>query len=286
MFPSPHVCVSWGELVWDRFPDGDRLGGAAANVAYHLAALGAEAHLVSRVGTDALGRRALDALARAGVNTECVQRDPDVATGQVDVTFEDGDPRYRLAADAAWDRMTFDAAVEGLLGRARVLVYGTLAQRTPLARGALRHALAIDGPLRVCDVNLRPPHVTREALDLCLEAAHVVKMNEHEAEELGRLWNTADAARYLLEHFDVRLVAITLGARGARLVTATEQVEHAGFAAGEGGDSVGAGDAFTATLSVGALEEWGMDHLARQANRYAAWVAGQPGAMPTVPSIA
>src|SRR5262245_59375770 len=30
----------WGEVLWDRFPDGDRLGGAPANVAWHLGQLG------------------------------------------------------------------------------------------------------------------------------------------------------------------------------------------------------------------------------------------------------
>jgi sugar/nucleoside kinase (ribokinase family) len=51
--------VSYGELLWDRFPDGERLGGCAANVAFHLAQLGAHALLVSRVGDDELGRRAV-----------------------------------------------------------------------------------------------------------------------------------------------------------------------------------------------------------------------------------
>ncbi len=44
--------VSWGEVLWDLFPDAERLGGAPANVAYHLAALGRPVALVSRVGDD------------------------------------------------------------------------------------------------------------------------------------------------------------------------------------------------------------------------------------------
>ena len=54
--------ISWGELLWDLFPDGPRLGGAAANLAYHLARLGRPAQLVSRVGNDELGRRAVSEL--------------------------------------------------------------------------------------------------------------------------------------------------------------------------------------------------------------------------------
>lgn len=67
--------VAIGELLWDLFPDGARLGGAPANVAAHAAALGADAALVSRVGRDAEGVRALRALAaRGAASREAVQR--------------------------------------------------------------------------------------------------------------------------------------------------------------------------------------------------------------------
>ena len=36
MSTSDEAVVIWGELLWDRFPDGDKLGGAPANVAWHL----------------------------------------------------------------------------------------------------------------------------------------------------------------------------------------------------------------------------------------------------------
>src|SRR5262249_50413381 len=54
--------VIWGEFLWDRFSaalGGDRLGGAPVNVAWHLAQVGGWAQLVTRVGDDADGRRAL-----------------------------------------------------------------------------------------------------------------------------------------------------------------------------------------------------------------------------------
>jgi fructokinase len=62
---STDAVVIWGELLWDRFPvaaapasaaaadDGARLGGAPANVAWHLAQAGGWARLVTRLGDDA-----------------------------------------------------------------------------------------------------------------------------------------------------------------------------------------------------------------------------------------
>src|SRR5450432_1344717 len=62
--PRPRF-IAYGELLWDLFPDGARLGGAAANAAYHAACLGAESLLVSRVGSDELGARAVSELTSA-----------------------------------------------------------------------------------------------------------------------------------------------------------------------------------------------------------------------------
>ena len=49
--------AAWGEILWDRFPDADRLGGAPANFACHAQLLGAEVHFITRVGADTLGCR-------------------------------------------------------------------------------------------------------------------------------------------------------------------------------------------------------------------------------------
>ena len=45
-----------GEILWDLLPTGAQMGGAPANFAYHARALGAEAGVVTRVGSDALGQ--------------------------------------------------------------------------------------------------------------------------------------------------------------------------------------------------------------------------------------
>ena len=77
--------VCWGEILWDRFPDGPRLGGAPANVAYHLGVLGRPVALISRVGDDDDGRTALAALAARGVDVAPVAVDRERPTGSVEV---------------------------------------------------------------------------------------------------------------------------------------------------------------------------------------------------------
>lgn len=274
------IVVCWGELVWDLLPDGPRLGGALANVAYHVARLGGRGVLVTRVGDDALGRRAIDQLTAAGVDVRFVQIDPDRPTGSVNVWMVDGEPRFRIGAEAAWDAMTLDDALVPVLEAADAVVFGTLAQRTSMAEGALGRALALTRGLRVCDLNLRPPHDTFEVMTRALRSADVVKINDAEAAAVGRCFGVQDAIGELVEHG--LLVALTRGERGAVLVKEDARFEASAVAA-TGGDTVGCGDAFTAVLTCGLLAGTPLDRLVGQACAYAGYVASQVGGMPAIP---
>ena len=48
-------------------------------------------------------------------------------------------------------------------------------------------------------------------------------------------------------------------------------------------DTVGAGDAYTAALTLGLLHQWPATQIVRRAGEIAAFVCTQPGAMPMLP---
>src|SRR6185369_8375682 len=103
--------VGIGEVLWDLFPGGRKMGGAPANFAYHARALGADARVVSRVGNDALGREILAQLNALGLSSESVSVDPAHPTGTVSVELmADGQPRYVIHEGVAWDHLIADAA--------------------------------------------------------------------------------------------------------------------------------------------------------------------------------
>jgi fructokinase len=268
------LVVCWGELLWDRFGTRRRLGGAPANAAYHAAALGNRSALVSRVGRDALGDEAIVSLRRRGVNTRWIQRDA-LPTGVVDVELSSGEPRYSIASPSAWDRIACDAHVEELLPRADAFCFGTLGQRVgPDARAQLERAIARlpSACLRVCDVNARRPFDDSPTARAAIELANVVKLNASEAERLGTDWIRAG------------VVAITRGAAGSEIRAGGERYVAAGVPIDSArGDRVGAGDAFTAALIHGLLRDVGPKAANERANRYAAYVATQRGAMPPIP---
>ena len=61
---TPSV-VSFGEVLWDLFPDSRVIGGAPFNFASHLSKLGAEVTFISAVGQDDLGEAAAEQILAA-----------------------------------------------------------------------------------------------------------------------------------------------------------------------------------------------------------------------------
>lgn len=279
----PHTVIAWGELLWDLFPDGPRLGGAAANVAYHAAMLGDRSLLVSRVGHDELGKKAIAALRASGVDVSHVQIDDEKPTGTVRVEIDDGEPRYTIATEAAWDRIVTTLELAASIRISDTIVYGTLAQRTPLGSAALHQALAWARPdaVRLCDLNVRQPFATPAVIERALASATVVKLNRSEAAVLSELFGADDPIEWLLLR-GVRLVALTLGSEGALLAQRGERVEQPGYLA-SGGDAVGAGDAFSAVLAHELHRGSSLRRIAERATRYASFVASERGGMPPIP---
>jgi fructokinase len=283
MTESSDTVIVWGEVLWDRFPSGDQLGGAPANVAWHLGMAGGWARLVSRVGDDEDGRRAVARLAEH-VDTSLVQVDPARKTGEVTVRLEGGEPRYTLHPGRAWERIQCTEAVREALGEASVLIYGTLAQRTLAGLAGWREAAggAAASCLRVCDLNLRPTDEGATAIREALEAADVVKVNDRELAALRDRFGWADPVA-ALRHGRARVVAVTHGAAGSTLFgdDAHAPIEIPGAPAAQGGDHVGCGDAYLAILVHGMTLGWDLAASGRAASRWAAAVAGARGATPT-----
>ena len=270
--------VIWGELLWDRFPDGDRLGGAPANVAWHLGQAGGWAQLVTRVGGDADGQRAIAALDDL-VDTSLIQVDPDRATGEVTVRLEGGEPRYTLHGGRAWERITCTEAAAAAIASAGVFVYGTLSQRTPEGLAEWRRAAAVASQcLRVCDLNLRPGDHNTPAISDALAAADVVKVNDKEVAALRDWLGWPDPIAKLRER--TRVLAVTHGAAGSTLFGEAGAIEVPAVAAAAGGDNVGCGDAYVAILVHGLTLGWDLAASGRAASRWAAAVAGVRGATP------
>jgi len=280
---------SIGEVLWDVFPDGARFGGAPANVASHAASLGVQAAMVSCVGKDELGEKAMAELGKRRVNTECIQVTPDYPTGIVHVQLDgSGNPTFTIQQPAAWDHLEWSDSLRQLARRCDAICFGTLGQRSEQARNVIRQFAAATPAkaLHVCDVNLRPPFVDEDVIRGSLEWANVLKLSDSEigvvAAAAGCTGTESEMLAELLDNWGLHLIAVTRGRRGATLLSNNERSDCEGVPA-DVVDTVGAGDAFTATLICGLLNGAPLDTINRQACRVASYVCSRSGATPAIP---
>lgn len=284
------VIAGIGEVLWDVYPDAARFGGAPANFASHAAALGAEAWMASAVGIDELGRSAQDTLERAGVQCGTIARDRDHETGQVLVTLDSsGQASYRFATDSAWDHLEWSVPLESLALRCDAVCFGTLGQRSTTSRATIQRFVRTAPPaaLRMFDVNLRQHFFDQATIQSSLEIASAVKLNEDELPIVARLCGIGGSTprqmlRELVERYGFRLAALTCGADGALLIAGNEESTCPAVPA-KIVDTVGAGDAFTATLVPDFLRGLPLAEINRHANAVASFVCSQAGAVMSLP---
>ncbi len=287
---TPHVMIGLGEILWDLLPDGKQLGGAPANFAYHAHALGARGLPVSRIGDDALGREIVARLSEVDLPVEYISVDGGHPTGTVSVELDaDGKPTYIIHENVAWDHLEATPEVLELAASADAVCFGSLGQRNADSRNAILRILEATRSdcLRVFDVNLRQDYYDDEILRGSLEHANVLKLNDEELPIVcglvGIEGNERDMMDRLLLEFSLCLIAVTRGAEGAWLAKVDEFADVPGGKLETIADTVGAGDAFTAAMVAGLLRGDNLDTIAADANRLAAYVCTQPGAMPPPP---
>jgi fructokinase len=280
--------VAIGEILWDVFPDGERLGGAPFNFAAQAAALGHRTALLSAVADDERGSKALAEARRLAVATELIRTVEAPPTGYVTVSVDEGgQPDYVIHRPAAYDRVELaDEAVTELRSNPPEWIYfGTLLQVDPAALATtLRLLDAAPQARRLYDVNLRKDSYSRELLGQLLPLATVLKINADEAAEVRRLFGEpeSDIETFALdyaERYGYEGVCVTLGAAGCYVLWNGRGVRAESYRVTVR-DAVGAGDAFAAAFVHGVVSEWTTEETAEFANRVGALIASRSGAVP------
>lgn len=289
---------AFGEILWDCLPSGRHAGGAPFNVSAHLAQIGVSASLISCIGRDALGDEILKVAQDKGVGTQFVARARiGLGTGTVLVTVDaNGNATYELVQPAAWDEIRVSNEALEAVSKARALIYGSLAGRSPYNLDQLARLLEVEGPLKFFDVNLRPPFANPPLVMELARRAHVLKLNDGEVGQLAHwlrsgqlipdtprtLEDIASACAAIAEATNASHICVTMAEEGAALwdrgtlVTAPAPKIVVK-------DTVGAGDAFMAGLMVGLTRGMETRQVLENACRLGAFVASHHGATPLFP---
>ena len=273
-----------GEVLWDQLPQGDVLGGAPANVAFHAGQLGAESYIISAVGNDKLGNDIISRLSTKDINLLISK----VAypTGTVKVTLDDrGVPDFVITKDVAWDYIKLTSESIVLAGQLDAVCFGSLAQRNHVSHQAITKFLNLlpEKTLKIFDINLRQNFYNRQLISDSLKISNILKINDDEliiiSELFGMKGDEEYLCRKLLDTYELELVAYTCGANESFLFGKNDK-SYLKTPVVKVKDTIGAGDSFTAALMVSLLNGYNLYECHLLAVDIAAFVCENDGAMP------
>jgi len=249
----PKKIAAFGELLWDLLPTGKVLGGAPANFIYRINSFGDKGTLLSKVGNDKAGKEARLALRSLGVSDENIQTDYEFPTGSVKVKIDDhGIPDFNIIPDVAYDHIEINTEMIEAFSEADCVCFGTLVQRYGISKNTLRE-LIHESPdvLKFLDINLRKKCYTAASVEESLRMTNILKANDEElliTKELhGLKSNTLkDLAKEVADTYKIDIILCTLGSNGAFCITKDNLFYYDPGYQIILGDTIGAGDAFSA----------------------------------------
>lgn len=245
---KPNI-VCYGEILWDILPGKSLPGGVPMNVAYHLKKLDEQPIMISRIGNDQHGKKLVDIFLEKGMSSEYFQVDDDHPTGLVYAKpNEQNEMSYDIVYPSAWDYIELEQRFEELVSNAQYFIYGSLASRAERSKQTLYRLLEV-APVKVLDINLRPPHFNQSLITSLISNSDILKMNQSELELVsswfGEYHSEQDMISSIQDRFQLETIIVTKGAEGALLSNKGNFYAHPGYRV-DVADTIGSGDSFLA----------------------------------------
>lgn len=276
----PHICAKNETVIgtgsYEIFG-----GGKGANQAASVAAAGAKANFISKVGDDAFGEQSLKGLIDGGVDCSFVIRDTNSSTGLAAILVDDnGDNAIAVAPGANGQLSAQDiTAAEAAIADASHLI---LQLEVPF--DTVRHAIKIAAK-HGTSVIFNPAPAPAPGDDF--GPVTYFTPNEVEAASLSGI--TADSERNLDAISDtffdrgVENVIITLGARGCFVRSRDERLFIDPYKV-DAVDTTGAGDTFNGFFGAALSRGEQLGKAAKYACAAAALAVTRPGARTNLPT--
>jgi len=270
--------VGLGEILWDIFPEGKKLGGATI----------------------------LDSIEDLDLDSTYIQSDHYYPTGTVDVKLDGtGQPSYIINKNVAWDFLVLNSyiinknvawdflvlnnSLKELAANADSVCFGTLAQRSLKSEDTISKFLKLTGKstIKIFDINLRQNFYSDRIIRKLLKNTTILKINSHELKILKDLLGHSNEdseinlCKKIIHEYNLELLCLTKGDRGSLIINKSNHFIHEGYKV-EIADTVGAGDAFTAAMIVQYLKGKTLKEISNTANKLGSWVSSKNGATPVL----
>jgi fructokinase len=275
-----------GEILFDVYPNYENLGGAPFNFSFHLNKLGHDIKFISSIGDDDRGSKIMQFLHKREFPVKYIQISKEYPTGVVNILLNDeGIPSYEIINEVAYDNITFDENLQkATIQDSDLLYFGTLAQRGLVSRETINKIIDnSSAKVKFYDINLRKGLYNNEVIYNSLFFCNFLKLNEDELEYVAKEFisenNIEKSIISLSKKFSIPTICLTKGAQGSVLFhneqffekkTKTQQVI----------DTVGAGDAFSAMMVYGFLQNKEPLDILEVSSEFALKVCMLEGAIP------
>jgi fructokinase len=229
----------------------EHVGGSPSNVALGLGRLGVSVALLTELADDARGRAIVDHLKASRVDVLPESMSATRTSTAVARIGPDGQATYEF--DLAWNAREAPAGV-----RPRIVHTGSVAAFLEPGASTVREILDRTGAMETTfDPNIRPSliggrDVALPVFEAVARLSRVVKLSDQDAEWLYPGASADEVIKAILA-LGPRMVAVTLGADGAIVATATDHVRIPAVHV-LAVDTIGAGDTFMASLIHSILE--------------------------------
>lgn len=272
--PLPGETILGGDFLMNP-------GGKGANQAVAAARLKGNVTLVAKTGIDVFGLQAKKLFQAENLNTDYLFSDPDAPSGIALITVDDHAENCIVVAPGANAHLLkadIDLAKEAILQAGIVLMQLEI----PLESVIYTAAMAFSEGKKV----ILNPAPAQPLPDELLKMLYLITPNENEAELLTGIavsdQNTAEKAARLLLKKGVQVVIITMGSKGALLVT-DSQCQLVPAYPVEAIDTTAAGDCFNGALAVAIAEGANLVSAITFANKAASISVTRMGAQASAP---
>lgn len=279
-------------------------GGAPANVAVAASKLGAKTAFIGKVGNDSFGRFLCDTLKKYNVSTDGVITDKSANTTLAVVSVnENGERSFAFYRKNSADTLLSEYEIIDLhLSNTHILHFGSVSLTAEPSRtatiSAVKRAKSF-GAVISYDPNYRESlwsglDEAVEQMKKPLDLVDILKVSDEELPLISEKTDVEDGAKYLCDKYNIKLVLVTLGAKGAyyRFKDCSGIVDGVSVTVA---DTNGAGDTFFgAFLSRMAhmgkynpsdLTEDEIKDMLAFSNNAAAITTSRSGAIPAMPTI-
>ncbi len=263
------------------------IGGDTSNVALAISKLAHSVKYITKIGDDVFGNMIKETWKKANVDVSDVFIDPYHHTGVYFTFFDDnGEHRFvYLRKNSAASNFTVKDAERVSLEGVKIFHLSGISQA--ISKDCLEASFYF---MRRCkelnilisyDVNYRETLWSKELFKSVAwftigEFADILTLNLKEAEYLGLKGEPEDIVKALLKK-GPSFVALKLGKDGCVIGSTREGITRGKAFNVTVKDTVGAGDAFTAALIVGILENMNLNYMVSFTNAVAAMVCRSTG---------